>query len=81
MDSSNSYLYSCVITICYLIINVLEMRFINDEARPLKDLFKGGLLVFFSSLCGIYVLSNMNHTTIKPVTQKTAEIFSGNPEF
>ena len=56
------------------------MRFINDEAKPLKDLFKNGLLVFFSSLCGMYVLSHMNSTTIKPL-QKVAEIFSGNPEF
>lgn len=80
MESNNTYLYSGVITICYLIISVLEMRFINDEAKPLKDLFKNGLLVFFSSLCGMYVLSHMNSTDIKPL-QKAAEIFSGNPEF
>ena len=56
------------------------MRFINDEAKPLKDLFKNGLLVFFSSLCGLYVLSHMNSSAIKPI-QKATEIFSGNPEF
>ena len=81
MDSQlNSYLYSSVITICYLLINILEMRFLNNETKPLKELFKNSLLVFFSSLCGIYILSNMNSNSLKSAQQST-EIFTGTPEF
>tara|TARA_B110000305_G_C19464115_1_gene656587 strand:- start:5979 stop:6224 length:246 start_codon:yes stop_codon:yes gene_type:complete len=81
MDSQlNSYLYSSVITICYLLINIIEMRFLNNETKPLKELFKNSLLVFFSSLCGIYILSNMNSNSLKPAKQST-EIFTGTPEF
>ena len=59
---------------------IIEMRFLNNETKPLKELFKNSLLVFFSSLCGIYILSNMNSNSLKPAKQST-EIFTGTPEF
>jgi hypothetical protein len=60
-------------------MNVLEMRFINNEVKPLKDVFKNTLLVFLSSLCGFYILSNINYSEVS--ISKPTEIFSGNPEF
>lgn len=78
MESSiNSYLYSSVIAICYVIFSILEMRFINDEAKPLKEVFKNTLIVFFSSVCSFYVLASMDSKSIV----KPTEIFTGNPEF
>jgi len=78
METMNSYIYSSVISICYMIINILEMRFLNNETKPLKDVFKNTLFVFFSSLCGFYILSNMSTLSETP---KPTEIFTGTPEF
>lgn len=77
--SSNLYLVASIISICYMLLSILEMRFMSDETRPLKEVFKSTLLVFFSTLCGIYVISNMS--TITPKDVKPTEIFTGNPEF
>ena len=84
MDSqTNTYLYSTIIAVCYIIFSILEMRFVNDETRPLKEVFKSTLLVFFSALCSFYVLSTTSTTSGGGVTVKAAptEIFTGNPEF
>lgn len=78
MEPLNSYVYSTVISVCYMLINIIEMRFLNHEVKPLKEVFKNTLFVFFSSLCGFYVLSNMN--TLQD-SAKPTEIFTGNPEF
>ncbi len=80
-SSTNSYIYSSVITICYLIFTILEMRFLNNEVKPLKEITKSSLLVFFSSLCGFYILSNMNTIPCNSKSPIETEIFSGNPEF
>lgn len=77
--SSNSYLYLTVIAVCYVVFNILEMRFITDEATPLKTVFKNTLIVFFSSLCGFYVMSN--YKSVDTAVAKPTEIFTGNPEF
>ena len=77
--SSNSYLYASVIAICYVVFNILEMRFITDEATPLKTVFKNTLIVFFSSLCGFYIISNYKPSDVS--VNKPTEIFTGNPEF
>lgn len=81
MESSiNSYLYSSVIAVCYVIFSILEMRFINVEAKPLKDVFKNTVIVFFSSVCSFYILANMSINSATSIVKPT-EIFTGNPEF
>lgn len=77
--SSNLYLVAAIISVCYMLLSIIEMRFMSDETRPLKEVFKSTLLVFFSTLCGIYVISNMS--SISPKEAKPTEIFTGNPEF
>lgn len=78
--SVNSYLYSSVISVIYVIISILETRFSNTtEAKPLKEVFKNTMVVFFSSLCGFYILSNVNYSDIHQGAP--TEIFTGNPEF
>jgi surface polysaccharide O-acyltransferase-like enzyme len=80
MDMShNSYVYSTVIAVCYVLFNILEMRFITDEATPLKTVCKNTLIVFFSSLCGFYIMSNSK--VVDTAVVKPTEIFTGNPEF
>tara|TARA_B100001287_G_C22460761_1_gene424936 strand:- start:404 stop:658 length:255 start_codon:yes stop_codon:yes gene_type:complete len=80
--NENLYVYAGVISTCYIIFSILEMRFLNDDAKPLKEVFKNTLVVFFSSLCGIYVLTSFNSSaqTLNKVIKPT-EVFTGNPEF
>lgn len=79
--NDNLYIYAGVISVCYIIFMILEMRFLNDEVKPLKEVFKNTLVVFFSSLCGIYLLTTFNTSTPINSVIKPTEVFTGNPEF
>jgi hypothetical protein len=58
------------------------MRFIEKESKPLKYLIRDTLVVYFSVICGYYILEQ-----VKPMIQPAGEnhvvtqVFTDNPEF
>jgi hypothetical protein len=78
------FVVAAVISIIFLIVKFIEMRFIDKENKPLKFLIRDTLLVYFSVISGHYVLEQL-----KPVIQagenvmitSTPQVFTGNPEF
>ena len=46
------FVLAAVIAIVYIVFLFLEMRFILKENKPLKTLFRDGLLVYLSVLLG-----------------------------
>ena len=78
MNKSTLFL-SGIVTIVYILFRFIEMRFILKENKPLKILFRDGLLVFLSVLLGGFIqdqISNLNK--LKP---KVTEAFIGEPNF
>lgn len=72
----NIYFVGSIISVCYLILSILEMRFIQKEVTPLKDLVKNVFIVFISSIFGYYVVEQMMDKPVPPT-----EVFTGKPEF
>ena len=87
MDSIVSIVLST--PVFYIVVKIIEMKFIQKEMRPMKELMRDSAVVALS--CGVAVFSVM--TLNKPVggfidaiTEKTAipaaaNVFTGDPGF
>ena len=78
---TNIFLVAAIISIVFFIAKFLEMRFIEKENKPLKYLIRDSLLVYFSVICGNFVVDQL-----KPVIQEgggklVTEVFVDNPNF
>jgi len=78
----NIFIIATVISIVFLISKFIEMRFIDNESKPLKLLIRDTLLVYFSVISGYFIMEQL-----KPVlenvseTFSTPQVFTDNPEF
>ena len=55
----SKFVLAAVIAIVYIIFLFLEMRFVMKENKPLKNLFRDGLLVYLSVLVGDFLLNQL----------------------
>ena len=75
----NMFVVAGIISVIFFIAKFLEMRFLDKESKSLKLLVRDTLLVYFSVICGYFILEQ-----IKPVTNivgGTTPVFTDNPEF
>jgi hypothetical protein len=80
---NNIFIIATVISIIFLVMKFIEMRYIEKESKPLKLLIRDTLLVYFSVVSGYFILEQL-----KPVMQNgdnltggTTPVFTNNPEF
>jgi hypothetical protein len=71
---SNIFFIAAFISIIFLIIKFIEMRFIDKESKPLKLLIRDALLVFFSIVFGNFILDQL-----EPIISETSEFTNSNP--
>jgi hypothetical protein len=80
MDSI--FVVAAVVSIVFFILKFVEMRFVDNESKPLKLLIRDTLLVYFSVISGYFLMEQ-----IKPMletsgeTLSTPQVFTDNPEF
>jgi hypothetical protein len=74
----NMFMVAGIISIIFLIIKFIEMRFVDKESKPLKLLIRDTIVVFFSVMFGNFILEQLS-----PVMQKggVTQVFTDNPEF
>jgi hypothetical protein len=78
----NVFVIAGIISVVYFIAKFVEMRYIERESKPLKFLIRDSLLVYFSVICGSFILEQ-----VKPMIQQTndgtfvTQVFTDNPEF
>jgi hypothetical protein len=78
----NIFIIATVISIVFLISKFIEMRFVDNESKPLKLLIRDTLLVYFSVISGYFIMEQL-----KPVLETVGEnisapqVFTDNPEF
>ena len=78
----NTYiLSSIVISVIYFIIKFIEMRFINKEATPIKDILKNTLIVFISSIMGGFLLEQFKINNIFETIKEVPNVFTNEPGF
>jgi hypothetical protein len=79
--SSNIFVNAGAIAIIFLIMKFIEMRFIEKENKPLKELIKDTLIVYISVLSGFYLLDQLSPMMESVGHDITPAVFTGNPEF
>ena len=73
------FILAGVVAVVYIIFLFLEMRFILKENKPLKILFRDGLLVYLSVLLGDFILNQL--TPLSKSTFSQPEVFTNAPNF
>lgn len=77
----NIFLDAFVISIIYVILNFLDMRYYQKEDRELKDIFKEGLLVYLSVISGIFIITQFKPEVEKIISEAPPLVFVDNPPF
>jgi hypothetical protein len=82
----NIFIVAAVIAFIFLLSKFLEMRFVDKENKPVKLLFRDALLVYFSVICGYYLLeqfkTNVQSGGLATVTGTVSTpVFTDNPGF
>jgi hypothetical protein len=80
----NMFVLALIISIVFVIVRFIEMRFIVKEDRPLKDLFKEGIQVYLSSVFGLYIATQFDVLNISNKIQRggtNVSVFVDNPDF
>lgn len=77
-ENSNTFLIALIISVIYVVFKFLEMRYIVKKDIPLKLLFRDTLLVYVSSVMGLFVIHQIQDTSI---TKKQTTAFTDNPDF
>jgi len=79
----NIFIIAAVMSIIFLVMKFIEMRYIEKDSKPLKLLLRDALLVYFSVVSGYFILEQL-----KPVMQNgdvagggPTPVFTNNPEF
>ena len=74
-----NFLLATVIAVIYIIFLFLEMRFILKENKPLKLLFRDGILVYLSVLLGSFIYQELMSSSRSII--KTPSVFTDTPDF
>lgn len=77
----NKLLSSSLISIIYLIIKFLEMRFVSKENKPLKKLVLDALIVFVASIITSFIFEQFDITNILNKINSTPVILTNTPNF
>jgi len=58
MEFAILFLISLLIVILYNIVNYIEMRFIQDDYKPVKTLAKDSIIIVLASLASLWIYTN-----------------------
>ena len=75
------FIVAAVISLTFLVIKFLEMRYIEKESKPLKFLIRDTLLVYFSVILANFVMDQMNPIMTAGAGKKVTPVFTDNPTF
>jgi len=68
-----------MISLVYLIIKYLEMKFIVKEPKPMKIMIRDTIIVYLSVVSGNFVLEQFGG--VNEIVSNPPEIFTNEPEF
>lgn len=74
---NNQFINSFIISVLYLVIKFVQMRFVDKKNKPIKELASDTLMVYISVLFGFYALQTIEKSDFTEQTQ----IFTGSPDF
>ena len=77
----NIFLYAGIIASIYFIIKFVEMKYVDQESKPLKVLVRDTILVYASVILGDFVMDQVNPGLQSAMLISTPEVFNDTPDF
>jgi|UniRef100_A0A6C0JMZ3 hypothetical protein len=85
-----TFIVSIIITCLFVVIKVLEMKYVDKEWKPLKNIIRDAVIVFACSMIGSFLLFSMDGsitdflnvvTDNKSFNMSATQIFTDEPGF
>ena len=77
----NIYIVSGIISVAYLLFKFAEMRCLQKETKPLKDLVQDGIMVFVSVIIGEFTYRQMHPLSKMILGDGSTQAFTDSPAF
>lgn len=78
----NMFLLAGIISVAFFICKFLEMRYIDEEAKPLKVLIRDSLLVYVTVIFGVFIIDQLNPVIDTDASTTSMPLaFTDNPPF
>ena len=79
--TTNIFIIATIISITFLVVKFLEMRYIEKESKPLKVLIRDTLVVYFSVIISYFIIDQLNPIMTTGAGKKVTPVFTDNPAF
>ena len=77
----NIFLIAALVSIIFFIAKFLEMRYVDNEPKPLKLLIRDTLVVYISVVLGYYIVDQLKPVIHETVVPTAPVAFTDNPPF
>ena len=77
----NIFLVAGIISVIFFIAKFFEMRYVEQEPKPLKLLVRDSLLVYISVVLGSFIIDQLNPVINESVVPLEPLAFTDNPPF
>lgn len=77
----NIFLVAGIISVIFFIAKFLEMRYVEEDPKPLKILVRDSLLVYVSVVTGNFIVEQLNPVINENVLPLEPLAFTDNPPF
>ena len=77
----NIFLIAAIVSVIFLIVKFMEMRFIEKENKPLKFLLRDTLVVYVSVITGIFIITQLEPIIEGSIKPLSPVVFTDNPAF
>jgi hypothetical protein len=72
-------IHSGIIAFIYLLMKFVEMRITKKETKPVKELVRDTIIVYLSSMVGLYIINEFMPVT--ELTKTVTNVFTDAPGF
>ncbi len=80
-NMDNIFLAAGIISVIFFIAKFLEMRYVDNEPKPLKLLIRDSILVYVSVVIGSFILEQVNPVINETISPAIPLAFTDNPPF
>ena len=77
----NIFLVAGIISVIFFIVKFLEMRYVDNEPKPLKLLIRDTLVVYVSVVISSFIVEQLNTVINETKDIETPLVFTDNPPF
>ena len=77
----NLYIKAAFITVVFLLLRFMHMKYIEKEPLPPQQFVKDAVLSFLSVIGGLFLYTNLYSTTAEHISENTPPIFTEAPNF